>query len=465
MDLSRKQGYGIKWMIGVVDMIVVNVVFYIVYHSLDLFFTSAFDGALRIAILLLNVSYFFALYMVPLRVHHSVVFIDKVVQRAMLLVSTLMFFFSTSLLFMNIGDRLGTFLITFYIVLLLIFTLWRMFLRLTLKWYRRKGYYFKRVIIVGAGKNGMELYRVMKNEQAYGFNVLDFFDDNIALKRSLPNYLGMTHQVEDFVLANQIDEIYCTLPGTRDEQMLRLMNFSEKNMIRFYIVPEFFRKVKKSLVMQTLESVPLLTIRREPLQSAYNRSMKRVFDIIFSSLVLLLIFFWFYVIIGFLIKITSKGPIFFKQKRTGLYGREFNCYKFRTMRLNKDADILQACKRDPRITKIGEFLRHTSLDEIPQFINVFKGEMSVVGPRPHMLRHTEQYSHLIDKYMIRHLVKPGLTGWAQVTGYRGETRSLEQMEGRVKRDVWYIENWSFMLDLKIIIVTVFNMFKGDKVAF
>jgi len=465
MDLSRKQGYGIKWVIGVVDMIVVNVVFYIVYHSLDLFFTSAFDGALRIAILLLNVSYFFSLYMVPLRVHHSVVFIDKVVQRAMLLVSTLMFFFSTSLLFMNIGDRLGTFLITFYIVLLLTFTLWRMFLRLTLKWYRRKGYYFKRVIIVGAGKNGMELYRVMKNEQAYGFNVLGFFDDNIALKRSLPNYLGMTHQVEDYVLANQIDEIYCTLPGTRDERMLRLMNFSEKNMIRFYIVPEFFRKVKKSLVMQTLESVPLLTIRREPLQSAYNRSMKRVFDVIFSSLVLLLIFFWFYLIIGFLIKITSKGPIFFKQKRTGLYGREFNCYKFRTMRLNEEADILQACKRDPRITKIGEFLRHTSLDEMPQFINVLKGEMSVVGPRPHMLKHTEQYSHLIDKYMIRHLVKPGLTGWAQVTGYRGETRSLEQMEGRIKRDVWYIENWSFMLDLKIIIVTVFNMFKGDKVAF
>jgi len=465
MDLSRKQGYGIKWVIGVVDMIVVNIVFYIVYHSLDLFFISAFDGALRIAILLLNVSYFFSLYMVPLRVHYSVVFIDKVVQRAMLLVSTLMFFFSTSLLFMNIGDRLGTFLITFYIILLFSFTLWRMFLRLTLKWYRRKGYYFKRVIIVGAGKNGMELYRVMKNEQAYGFNVLGFFDDNIALKRSLPNYLGMTHQVEDYVLANQIDEIYCTLPGTRDEQMLRLMNFSEKHLIRFYIVPEFFRKVKKSLVMQTLESVPLLTIRREPLQSAYNRSMKRIFDVIFSSLVLLLVFFWFYLIIGFLIKITSKGPIFFKQKRTGLYGREFYCYKFRTMRLNEEADILQARKRDPRITKIGEFLRHTSLDEIPQFINVLKGEMSVVGPRPHMLKHTEQYSHLIDKYMIRHLVKPGLTGWAQVTGYRGETRSLEQMEGRIKRDVWYIENWSFMLDLKIIIVTVFNMFKGDKVAF
>ena len=217
--------------------------------------------------------------------------------------------------------------------------------------------------------------------------------------------------------------------------------------------------------MEIMESIPLLAVRREPLQAAYNRALKRTFDILFSLGILLTIYPILYVVIGILIKATSPGPIFFKQKRTGLCGQEFECYKFRTMRVNADADKLQAAKDDPRKTRIGDFLRRTNLDEFPQFINVLRGEMSVVGPRPHMLKHTEQYSALIDKYMVRHLVKPGVTGWAQVTGYRGETKTLEQMEGRVKRDVWYIENWSFFLDLKIIVVTILNMSKGEKNAY
>ena len=236
-------------------------------------------------------------------------------------------------------------------------------------------------------------------------------------------------------------------------------------MIRFYIVPELYHDVKKSMVMEVMESIPLLTIRREPLQSLYNRFLKRAFDIVFSLGVLLTIFPILYIVVGTLIKLSSPGPILFRQKRTGLYGRDFECYKFRTMRVNAEADTRQAVKDDPRKTRIGDFLRRTSLDEFPQFINVLLGDMSVVGPRPHMLRHTEQYSALIDKYMVRHLVKPGITGWAQVTGYRGETRTLEQMEGRVKRDVWYIENWSFFLDLKIIVVTLLNVFHGEQNAY
>ena len=217
--------------------------------------------------------------------------------------------------------------------------------------------------------------------------------------------------------------------------------------------------------MEMMEFIPLMTIRREPLQAVYNRGLKRFFDIVFSLIILLTIFPLLYIIVGILIKLSSPGPILFTQKRTGLYGEDFKCYKFRTMKMNDEADILQAVKDDPRKTKIGNFLRRTNLDEFPQFINVLLGNMSVVGPRPHMLKHTEQYSVLIDKYMVRHLVKPGVTGWAQVTGYRGETKTLEQMEGRVKRDVWYIENWTFFLDLKIIIVTIFNMFKGEKNAY
>lgn len=465
MELDRRHGYLIQWLIGIGDMVVLNLMFLLVYHELDSFYTKAIDNNLREVLLLLNFCYFFSLYFVPIQLHRSIVYLDKIVQKAFSVISLLIFLFATCLIFLNVGDVLATFLVVYYVSTIVVFSYWRVFVRMLLKFYRRKGYNFKRVVIVGAGKNGMELYRAMRDDISSGFNILGFFDDNLALKDILPSYLGTTDKVEEFAIAKDIDEIYCTLPGTNDEKILRMLNFAEKQMIRFYIVPEFYRNVKKSMVMEFLESVPLLTIRREPLQAFYNRALKRSFDLVFSSVVLCTIFPILYVLIGFLIKRSSPGPIFFKQKRTGLYGHDFECYKFRTMRVNDQADTMQAVKDDPRKTKIGDFLRRTNLDEFPQFINVFKGDMSVVGPRPHMLKHTEQYSALIDKYMVRHLVKPGVTGWAQVTGYRGETKTLEQMEGRVKRDVWYIENWTFFLDLKIIVVTLVNMFRGDKNAY
>lgn len=465
MKLNKKHGYLIQWLIGVGDLGILNLLFFIVYYALGEYYAGAISHNLREVVLLLNFCYFFSLYFVPIQLHMSIVFIDKIVQRAFFLVTFLIVLFATCLIFLNVGDVLATFLLVYYLASVVIFSFWRVFVRVSLKIYRRKGYNFKKIIIVGAGKNGMELYRLMKDDLSYGFNVMGFFDDNVSLKEVLPNYRGMTDQVEAYVLENGIDEIYCTLPGTNDGKILRMLNFAEKNMVRFYIVPEFYRNVKKSLVMEVMESIPLLTVRREPLQAAYNRAMKRGFDIVFSLFILIAVFPVLYVIVGILIKMSSRGPILFRQKRTGLYGQEFECYKFRTMRVNAQADTLQAVKDDPRKTRIGNFLRRTNLDEFPQFINVLVGDMSVVGPRPHMLKHTEQYSALIDKYMVRHLVKPGVTGWAQVTGYRGETKTLEQMEGRVKRDVWYIENWSFFLDLKIIVVTVLNMFKGEKNAY
>ena len=465
MILDKKHGYLLQWLIGVGDLIVLNLLFVAVCHLLPPVYTEAISYNVREVLLLLNFCYFFSLYFVPLRLHLAVVFIDKIVQRAFGLVTVMMLLFATCLIFLNVGDVLATFLLVYYGCTIVVFSLWRVVVRLSLKLYRRKGYNFKKVVIVGAGKNGMELYQVMKDDLSYGFNVMGFFDDNESLRRVLPNYLGKTDEVEDYVERNDVDEIYCTLPGTNGGKIARLLNFSEKRMIRFYIVPELYHDVKKSMVMEVMESIPLLTIRREPLQSLYNRFLKRAFDIVFSLGVLLTIFPILYIVVGTLIKLSSPGPILFRQKRTGLYGRDFECYKFRTMRVNAEADTRQAVKYDPRKTRIGDFLRRTSLDEFPQFINVLLGDMSVVGPRPHMLRHTEQYSALIDKYMVRHLVKPGITGWAQVTGYRGETRTLEQMEGRVKRDVWYIENWSFFLDLKIIVVTLLNVFHGEQNAY
>ena len=467
--MNNKSGYGflIKWLVVIGDLALINLLFFFIYEWLKISEIEYFNTKLRIIYLLLNFSYAFAIYFIPILIYQPVMFIDKVVQRSLSLVALHLILFVTCLFFLKLKTDIFPLyiIIYYYFFLFIIFAVWRVLARELLKYYRKKGRNYKRVIIVGAGKNGMNLYAEMKREITYGYNVYGFFDDNILLKHTLPNYLGMTHEVEDFVSKNDIDEIYCTLPNSQDEKIMRIFNFAEKHMIRFYIIPEFSRYMKKRLDLKSIESVPIMAVRSEPLQFVYNQIIKRTFDMVFSFCFLVTLFPILYFIFGILIKISSPGPIIFKQIRTGIYGKSFNCYKFRSMRKSENANEKQAEKNDPRTTKIGQFLRHSNLDEIPQFYNVLKGEMSVIGPRPHMLKHTELYSSVIDKYMVRHLIKPGISGWAQVNGYRGETKTIEQMEGRVRYDVWYLENWSFILDLKIIMVTILNMFKGEKNAY
>ncbi|GHT68293.1 undecaprenyl-phosphate glucose phosphotransferase [Bacteroidia bacterium] len=463
---KRGYGYLIKWLVILGDLIVLNLTFFAVYKWTGIYGVDDFNAKLRFIILLLNFSYVFSVYFIPVTIYKPVMFTDKVAQRALSLISMHLIIFITSLFFLKMEiDALPRFVIFFYVLLFVLFTVWRVIARETLKLYRKTGRNYKRVIIVGAGKTGMDLYSELKKEMAYGYNIHGFFDDNLLLKNTLPNYLGMTHEVENYAIKNDIDEIYCTLPSSKDEKILRIFNFAEKNMIRFFIVPEFSRYLKKRLYLESIESVPVMAVRSEPLQFLHNQIVKRAFDIAFSFFFLIVFFPFFYVILGILIKLSSSGPVIFKQTRTGIYGKDFDCYKFRSMRMNEDADAKQAEKDDPRVTKFGYFLRRSNLDEIPQFFNVLRGDMSVIGPRPHMLKHTELYSALIDKYMVRHLVKPGVSGWAQVNGYRGETKTTKQMEDRVKYDVWYLENWTFLLDLKILFVTVVNMFKGEKNAY
>jgi len=464
---KSKYGFLIKWLIILGDLLLINLLFILTYKWLKNYEVDYQTINWRYVYLLLNFSYIFAIYFVPVRIYQPVMFTDKVIQHSLSLIALHAIIFIACLFFLNLeNDALPLyFIIYYYLLLFVIFIAWRVLARETLKIYRRKGHNYKRVIIVGAGKNGMELFAEMKKEMAYGYNIYGFFDDNFSLKNTLQNYLGMTYEVEDVVLKNDIDEIYCTLPNSQDEKITRILNFAEKHMVRFYIVPEFSRYVKKRLDLDIIESIPIMAVRSEPLQSTHNQIIKRVFDIVFSFCFLVALFPVFYIVFGILIKLSSSGPVIFKQRRTGIYGKSFNCYKFRSMKLNKDADAKQAEKGDPRTTKIGQFLRHSNLDEIPQFYNVLKGDMSVIGPRPHMIKHTELYSSFIDKYMVRHLIKPGITGWAQVNGYRGETITTDQMEGRVRYDVWYLENWSFLLDLKILIITILNMFKGEKNAY
>jgi exopolysaccharide biosynthesis polyprenyl glycosylphosphotransferase len=228
---------------------------------------------------------------------------------------------------------------------------------------------------------------------------------------------------------------------------------------------ESFIPVVKTSELEFHGEVPVSKIRREPLDSATARWMKRAFDIVFSFCVIVFVFSWLFPLLALLVKLSSKGPVFFKQNRLGRDNKEFVCWKFRSMRMNAEADSKQATKNDPRVTKVGAFLRKSNLDEMPQFFNVFMGQMSVVGPRPHPLRLNDQYRDIIDKYMVRHFVRPGITGWAQVNGFRGETRTPELMERRVELDVWYLENWSFWLDLRIVVKTVTNMLGKEENAY
>lgn len=322
---------------------------------------------------------------------------------------------------------------------------------------------FRQAVIVGGGRIGKDLYNFVTQNPERGYLIKGIFDDtSVGVEQSL--YLGGVNQCISYVKENRIDEIFCTLPNSESEKIERLMLDADKNLIRFKLIPEFYYTHKPTFV-QNFGHIPVISIRPEPLENMLNRFIKRVFDIVFSIFVILFVFSWLFPILAILIKTSSPGPIFFVQTRSGRDNEPFKCYKFRSMRVNSDSDSKQATKDDVRKTKVGAFLRRTNLDELPQFFNVILGNMTIVGPRPHMLKHTEEYSKLIDQFMVRHFLKPGITGWAQVNGLRGETKTTEDMLQRVEADVWYLENWSFLLDLKIIFLTFYGTFKGDKNAF
>ncbi len=349
--------------------------------------------------------------------------------------------------------------------------IWRLTLDTVLKRYRAAGFNYRRVIVVGVNPTSVDFGRQIRDHDEYGFRILGYFDDGDPAELETQynvDVQGGIADVEAFAIRNNIDEIYCALPSFKEDIITQLIKFADDHVMRIRIVPEFSQYLygqAKRLNIEYYGSMPVVTFRQEPLESMGNRAVKRAFDFGFSVFVLLFVFSWLLPLIALAIKLTSKGPVFFKQMRTGENNEIFTCYKFRTMQVNEAADTVQATKNDSRITPIGRILRKTNMDELPQFFNVLFGHMSVVGPRPHMLKHTEEYSKIIDKFMVRHLIKPGITGMAQIKGYRGDTSDPRLMEKRVQYDVWYLENWSFLLDVKIVFLTVWNMIRGEKNAF
>lgn len=412
----------------------------------------------------------FAEFMVPPTVHSHYLSLDKVMQRTL---SFLFTFAVTFFLFNSIhrwiaeevtaGKSVGMAAVWVSAVIVLARFIEFFAIRLG----RAKGRNSRSLAFVGDAEGIENILEEIDCNAVQGLRLVGYYsdDEDDRLSQRM-DYRGNYEQLKEYIAGDQrlADDIYCTLPSTDVELINRLMAYSMEQVTRFYYQPLFMREFGNMLLPQTIGNQVVFTNFSEPLMNPGNRLIKRSFDVVVSVIILVCLL-PFLPIMALIIKMQSPGPVFFKQKRTGADGKDFRMYKFRSMHVNKDSDKLQAIKDDPRKFAFGNFMRKTNIDELPQFFNVLRGDMSIVGPRPHMLAHTEEYRHKIGEYMLRHYVRPGITGWAQTTGFRGETAELWQMEGRVKRDIWYIQNWTFWLDLRIILKTIWNMIHGESEAY
>lgn len=462
-SVTAKGRYGryIPTVLTLADFVVVNIVFLLADSISDGFSTDRH----RLLWLLMNVAYIPAAYLLGKSHKARTIPMDHVLSNSFQAVLVHAVTLVMMLYFLEVDTIPWHALAVFYGILFVVFPVWWTLTRLLLKELRKRGYNYRRAIIVGTGPTSSRLYDELLNDAGFGYRILGFFDSEIQEDFPYPDlYKGNISDLENYIRKAKVDEVFYTLSGHDEKALRSALHASDANVAKFYYVPQLSRYLSRGLNLRSMGAVPILSVRDTPLNSLLNSSVKRLFDIAFSSVALLfspLVF----IPVAIAIKASSPGPVFFRQKRTGYKGKEFTCLKFRTMRVNSDCNSKQTEKNDPRKTKVGDFLRRTSLDELPQFINVFLGDMSIVGPRPHMLKDTEDYSALIDLYMARHIIKPGITGWAQVNGYRGATDEVWKMERRVEYDVWYIEHWTFLLDIKIMCRTILNAFHGEKNAF
>ncbi|KZS41434.1 undecaprenyl-phosphate glucose phosphotransferase [Aquimarina aggregata] len=313
----------------------------------------------------------------------------------------------------------------------------------------------RKVVVIGDNKNTHQLIKIFNDKPEFGYR----FQRKFGVK-------GEDFDLDNcfyYIVENEIDEVYCSIAELSNEQLRSIVNFTENNLKVLKFIPDNKDIFTKKLIFNYYEYIPVLSFREIPLDDSINKFTKRAFDILLSLFVLICILSWLTPLIGLLIQIESKGPIFFKQLRNGLDYREFYCYKYRSMKPSTSAN--QATRGDARVTKVGKFIRRTSIDELPQFINVLKGDMSVVGPRPHMVKHNEEFAQKVDKFMVRHFVKPGITGLAQISGFRGEIETKKDIVNRVKYDIFYVESWSLLLDIKIVVLTALNAIKGEEKAY
>ncbi len=480
MSNNNQSNNLIKWVVSGLDFLMLNFIM-VAFYELHWRMSSWGFNKADIFMLVCNMALLLSMLKFSTIIHLRMVSSGEILKKVVQLTTA---WALLSYLILRVFDYklpIGWLIVEIGTVLAFFTVVMRLIERRVIKYYREIGWNTRKVTLVGSDPELIGIYRKLKYDATLGYRFAGYYGD-VDLKKVTEEVeqlekrmdlapLKRLGSLEDFMAAigrNELedagDELYLCVSRQEKEMIKKVSRFCDQHVVRFYYVPVSVETIGLNLKREYLDDIEIYSTYENPLENPANKLLKRAFDVVLSIIFLIptaLIF----PIIYLIIKIQSPGPIFFKQVRTGLDGKDFYCYKFRSMHVNKDADRLQATKDDPRKYPFGNFMRKANIDELPQFWNVLKGDMSIVGPRPHMLAHTEQYSALIGKYMVRHFVKPGVTGWAQVTGFRGETKELWQMEGRVLRDIWYMEHWSIWLDMRIIWLTAKTIFVHDKNAY
>jgi len=445
---GRYSGY-IKPLFGLIDLFIINASIFL----FDINFNDIYLFAIYITILWLVISLKNQFYEVQR--HTRLIQIIPLLIRQTILFALVLYAFIGFFKQPNISRlALGSYVVTTFFVI----SAFKFFTFYLLKKYRTnlEGN-IRNVIVIGRNDKARQLINTFNTRLDFGYRFKAQFstnDEDFSLEKCF-----------NYVVGNHIDEIYFSVSELSNKQIAQLIDFADNNLRVLKFIPDNKDIFSKKLKYEYYDYVPILSFREIPLQDPINKFVKRASDIVVASLVIIFVLSWLTPLLAILIKLESKGPIFFKQSRNGFNYKEFDCYKFRSMTPNKDAHLYQATRGDQRVTKVGRLLRKTSIDELPQFFNVLFGDMSVVGPRPHMVSHTHMYAKRIDKFMVRHFVKPGITGLAQISGFRGEVENDKDIIGRVKYDIFYIENWSLLLDLRIMFKTFMNAIKGEDKAY
>lgn len=349
-------------------------------------------------------------------------------------------------------------------IILTAFILFRIiFIKKLFAYLKTSGKNLRNLIIIGVGEPGNSFLEIVKSNPEYGYNFIGFVDNEVN-GGSEKNIIGSVAELDSLIPKYEIAEAVIALPNSDFSLIDKIISVCNKQAVRTFIIPDYFKFLSRKFRISQFGNFPIITIRNEPLEEFHWQFIKRSFDLFVSVIAGVILLSWLFPIIILAQKLFSRGPVFYIQDRIGKENKTFSCFKFRTMRINSDKNFIPTGKEDPRVTKLGSFLRKSNLDELPQLINVFLGDMSIVGPRPHAIAFNNEYKKIVEEIKLRNLVKPGITGWAQVHGFRGDAVDEDEnrilIKKRVEYDLWYIENWSVSLDVQIILLTAWQILRG-----
>ncbi|NDV42150.1 exopolysaccharide biosynthesis polyprenyl glycosylphosphotransferase [Flagellimonas sediminis] len=452
IDKKTNKGYSkfIKSIAFALDLGILNLTAYFLPFDMDFKYPMIFYIYISFMWVFISVlNQYYEIYRYTKLTHIGSLLIRQFLIFFVVLYAYIGFFMEKFVSRWNLGIYL---LIVFVLIVVVKFS----FRYLLIKYRRIFGRNIRKVVVLGNGKKPEQLIRVLQDHEEFGYEFVKQF----SVKQGAINM----EKVYDFVLQNKIDEIYCSINELKNKQIQEIITFCDNNIKTLKFIPDNKNIFQKRLKFEYYDFLPMLSLRDIPLDHPFNAFIKRSFDIVFAILVYVFLLSWLTPLIAILIYIDNPGPVYFIQNRPGYKGQGFTCYKFRTMKINNSTEV-SASRNDTRVTKLGRFLRRTSIDELPQFVNVLMGNMSVVGPRPHLWKQNEEYGEEIKKYMVRHYVKPGITGLAQSKGFRGGIETRDDIVNRIRYDVFYIENWSFLLDVRIIVQTALNVIKGEENAY